>query len=96
MLLTYGKENAVRTLVYRFPNIFGKWCRPNYNSVVATFCNNIANNISIQINDESTELELVYIDDLVNEMLDALEQKEHRFECDRKKGRKLLLRSYHI
>lgn len=82
VLLTYGKENAVRTLVYRFPNIFGKWCRPNYNSVVATFCNNIANNISIQINDESTELELVYIDDLVNEMLDALEQKEHRCEYD--------------
>ena len=80
LLFDYSKENSVKVLVYRFPNLFGKWCRPNYNSVVATFCNNIANNIPIQINDEKTELELVYIDDLVKEMLDALEGKEHYLE----------------
>ena len=74
----YGKETGARVLVYRFPNLFGKWCRPNYNSVVATFCNNIANDLPIQVNDPATELELVYIDDLVEEMLDALESKEHR------------------
>lgn len=67
-------------LVYRFPNLFGKWCRPNYNSAVATFCNNIANNLPIQVNDRATELELLYIDDLVEEMLDALEGKEHHCE----------------
>jgi len=68
--------------VYRFPNLFGKWCRPNYNSAVATFCNNIANNLPIQVNDRSTELELLYIDDLVEEMLDALEGKEHHCKYD--------------
>ena len=73
----YGKETGARVLVYRLPNLFGKWCRPNYNSVVATFCNNIANDLPIQVNDPTTELELVYIDDLVEEMLDALEGKEH-------------------
>ena len=71
-----------RVLVYRFPNLFGKWCRPNYNSAVATFCNNIANDLPIQVNDPSVELELLYIDDLVTEMLDALEGKEHRCEFD--------------
>ena len=74
----YSAETGAPVLVYRFPNLFGKWCRPNYNSVVATFCNNIANDLPIQVNDRSTELELVYIDDLVEEMLDALEGKEHR------------------
>ena len=69
-----------RVLIYRFPNLFGKWCRPNYNSAVATFCNNIANDLPIQVNDPSVELELLYIDDLVAEMLDALQGKEHRCE----------------
>ena len=69
-----------RVLVYRFPNLFGKWCRPNYNSAVATFCNNIANDLPIQVNDPSVELELLYIDDLVTEMLDALVGKEHKCE----------------
>lgn len=69
-----------RVLIYRFPNLFGKWCRPNYNSAVATFCNNIANDLPIQVNDPSVEMELLYIDDLVAEMLDALEGKEHRCE----------------
>ena len=73
----YGQETGAKVLVYRFPNLFGKWCRPNYNSAVATFCNNIACGLPIQVNDPSTELELVYIDDLVEEMLDALEGKEH-------------------
>lgn len=76
----YGAETGARVLVYRFPNLFGKWCRPNYNSAVATFCHNIANDLPIQINDRATELELLYIDDLVEEMLDALEGKAHR--CD--------------
>lgn len=78
----YGAENGVKVLVYRFPNVFGKWCRPNYNSAVATFCNNIANDLPIQVNDRSTLLELVYIDDIVYEMLDALEGKEHRCEFE--------------
>ena len=69
-------------LVYRFPNLFGKWCRPNYNSAVATFCYNTANDLPITVNDRSTELELLYIDDLVAEMLDALENKEHHCEFD--------------
>lgn len=76
----YENETGAKVLVYRFPNLFGKWCRPNYNSVVATFCNNTANDLPIMINDRSTELELLYIDDLVAEMLDALEGKEHRAE----------------
>ena len=82
LFLDYGRETGARVLVYRFPNLFGKWCRPNYNSAVATFCNNIANDLPIQVNDRSTELELLYIDDLVEEMLDALERKEHRCEFD--------------
>ena len=79
-LFEYGKRTGAKVLVYRFPNIFGKWCRPNYNSVVATFCNNIANDLPIQVNDPSTTLELLYIDDLVTEMLDALEGREHQKE----------------
>lgn len=73
----YSKETGAQVFVYRFPNLFGKWCRPNYNSAVATFCNNIANDLPITVNDRNTELELVYIDDLVAEMLDALEGKAH-------------------
>ena len=68
----YEKETGASVYVYRFPNLFGKWCRPNYNSAVATFCNNIANDLPIQVNDPAVELELLYIDDLVEEMLDAL------------------------
>lgn len=82
MFLKYQEETGAKVLVYRFPNLFGKWCRPNYNSAVATFCNNIANDLPIQVNDPSVELELLYIDDLVTEMLDALEGKEHRCEFD--------------
>ena len=80
LFFEYGKETGAKVLVYRFPNLFGKWCRPNYNSAVATFCNNIANDLEITVNDRSTELELLYIDDLVEEMLDALEGKEHHCE----------------
>jgi len=82
LFFDYSKETGAKVLVYRFPNLFGKWCRPNYNSAVATFCNNIANNLPIQVNDRSTELELLYIDDLVEEMLDALEGKEHHCNYD--------------
>lgn len=78
LFFTYAQDTGAKVLVYRFPNLFGKWCRPNYNSAVATFCNNIANDLPIQVNDPSTELELLHIDDLVEEMLDALESKEHR------------------
>lgn len=83
LFFDYSAKTGAKVLVYRFPNLFGKWCRPNYNSAVATFCNNIANDLPITVNDESVELELLYIDDLVNEMLDALEGKEHHceFEC---------------
>lgn len=77
LFFNYGKETGAKVLVYRFPNIFGKWCRPNYNSAVATFCHNTANDLPITVNDRATLLELVYIDDLVCEMLDALEGKEH-------------------
>lgn len=77
LFFKYAKENNSKVLVYRFPNLFGKWCRPNYNSAVATFSNNIANDLPITVNDPSIELELVYIDDLVEEMFDALEGKEH-------------------
>ena len=80
LFLQYGEENGVKVLVYRFPNLYGKWCRPNYNSAVATFCNNIANDLPVTVNDRATELELLYIDDLVEEMLDALEGHPHR--CD--------------
>ena len=82
LFFDYGKQEGVKVLVYRFPNLFGKWCRPNYNSVVATFCNNIANVLPIQVNDPSTELELLYIDDLVDEMMLALDNKEHHCEYD--------------
>ena len=76
----YSKETGAKVLIYRFPNLFGKWCRPNYNSAVATFCNNIANDLPIQVNDRNTELELVYIDDLVQELLRAIENNETRDE----------------
>ena len=82
LYLQYGQEVGARMLIYRFPNLFGKWCRPNYNSAVATFCNNIANDLPIHINDRSVEMELLYIDDLVDEMLGALIGKEHRCEFD--------------
>ena len=82
LVFGYGEETGAKVLVYRFPNLFGKWCRPNYNSAVATFCNNIANDLPITVNDPSVQLELLYIDDLVTEMLDALEDKEHRCEFD--------------
>ena len=72
LFLRYQEETGAKVLIYRFPNLFGKWCRPNYNSAVATFCNNIANDLPIQVNDSAVELELLYIDDLVNEMLLAL------------------------
>mgnify|MGYP000326408994 CR=1 FL=1 len=82
LFLDYQKETGVNVLIYRFPNLFGKWCRPNYNSAVATFCHNIANDLPIQVNDTSVELELLYIDDLIQEMLDCLEDKEHHCEFD--------------
>ena len=82
LFFEYGKQNGVKVCVYRFPNLFGKWCRPNYNSAVATFCNNIANDLPITVNDPKVELELLYVDDLVNEMLDLLEGKAHRCEYD--------------
>lgn len=82
LFFNYGREAGVKVLVYRFPNLFGKWCRPNYNSVVATFCSNIARDLPIQVNDRGTELELLYIDDLVAEMLDALENREHHCKFD--------------
>lgn len=78
LIFEYGKANNVKVLMYRFPNLFGKWCRPNYNSVIATFCNNIANDLPIIVNDATTVLTLVYIDDLVCEVLNALEGQEHR------------------
>ena len=78
LFFEYGQKTGAPVLVYRFPNLFGKWCRPNYNSVVATFCHNIAHDLPIQINDRNAELELLYIDDLVEEMLDALEGHPHR------------------
>ena len=82
MFLNYSNETGARVLIYRFPNLFGKWCRPNYNSAVATFCNNIANDLPIMVNDRNTELELLYIDDLIEEMFLALNGKEHRDEKD--------------
>lgn len=78
LFFDYSNETGAKVFVYRFPNLFGKWCRPNYNSAVATFCNNIANDLPIQVNDRSTELELLYIDDLVAEMLDTLDGKAHK------------------
>lgn len=82
LFFEYGNETGAKVLVYRFPNIFGKWARPNYNSAVATFCHNKANDLPITVNDRGTELELLYIDDLVGEMLDALEGREHTCEFD--------------
>lgn len=82
LFFRYAEETGANALVYRFPNLFGKWCRPNYNSAVATFCSNIANDLPIQISDPEIELELLYIDDLVAEMLDALEGKPHRCNYD--------------
>ena len=80
LFFAYSRETGAKVLVYRFPNLFGKWCRPNYNSAVATFCYNTAHDLPLQVNDPSTRLELLYIDDLVEEMLAALEGKEHRCE----------------
>ena len=82
LVFSYGEETGAKVLVYRFPNLFGKWCRPNYNSAVATFCNNIANDLPITVSDPAVTLELLYIDDLVDEMLAALEGREHRCEFD--------------
>lgn len=82
LMFQYSEETGARVLVYRFPNLFGKWCRPNYNSAIATFCNNIANDLPIQVNDPSVEMELLYIDDLVDEMIGALVGKEHHCEFD--------------
>ena len=82
LFFDYAAETGAKVLVYRFPNLFGKWCRPNYNSAVATFCNNIANDLPITVNDPAISLELLYIDDLVAEMLDALEGKAHHCEFD--------------
>lgn len=78
LLFDYARETGARVLVYRFPNVFGKWCRPNYNSAVATFCNNIAHNLPIQVNDPSVMLHLVYVDDVVDELIAALSGNEHR------------------
>ena len=82
LMFEYGKETGARVLVYRFPNLFGKWCRPNYNSAISTFCNNIANDLPIQVNDRSVEMELLYIDDLVDEMIGAILGNEHRCEFE--------------
>lgn len=82
LFFEYAKETGARVLIYRFPNLFGKWCRPNYNSAVATFCYNTANDLPVTVNDRATVLELLYIDDLIREMLDALENKEHKCEFD--------------
>lgn len=93
LFFDYARQTGARVLVYRFPNLFGKWCRPNYNSAVATFCNNIANGLPIQVNDPAVELELLYIDDLVDEMILALQGREHHCEfegveaVDREDGR---------
>ncbi len=82
LFFAYGDQTGAKVLVYRFPNLFGKWCRPNYNSAVATFCHNYAHDLPITVNDPSVQLELLYIDDLVEEMIAALEGKEHRCEFD--------------
>ena len=82
LVFEYGEQTGAKVMVYRFPNLFGKWCRPNYNSAVATFCNNIANDLPITVSDRNVCLELLYIDDLVAEMLDALEGKEHHCVFD--------------
>lgn len=82
LFLEYGKETGAKVLVYRFPNLYGKWCRPNYNSAIATFCNNIANGLPIQVNDRSVRMEILYIDDLVEEMICALKDQEHHCEFE--------------
>ena len=82
LFLEYGKETGAEVLVYRFPNLYGKWCRPNYNSAIATFCNNIANDLPIQVNDRSVQMEILYIDDLVEEMICALKGQEHHCEFE--------------
>lgn len=82
LMFQYGEETGAKVLVYRFPNLFGKWCRPNYNSAIATFCNNIANDLPIQVNDRSVEMEVLYIDDLVDEMISALKGEGSRCEFD--------------
>ena len=82
LFFEYGASTGARVLIYRFPNLFGKWCRPNYNSAVATFCHNIAHDLPIQVNDRSTQLELLYIDDLVDEMVAALKGEEHHCEFE--------------
>lgn len=82
LFFQYGSDTGAKVLVYRFPNLYGKWCRPNYNSAVATFCSNIANDLPITVNDPSVELELLYIDDLVEEMILALKSQEHRCEFE--------------
>lgn len=82
LFLEYGRETGAKVLVYRFPNLYGKWCRPNYNSAIATFCNNIANDLPIQVNDRSVEMEILYIDDLVEEMICALKGQEHHCEFE--------------
>lgn len=82
LFLEYGKETGAKVLVYRFPNLYGKWCRPNYNSAIATFCNKIANDLPIQVNDRSVQMEILYIDDLVEEMICALKGQEHHCEFE--------------
>lgn len=82
LFFNYAKENNSKVLVYRFVNLFGKWCRPNYNSVIATWCYNYANDLDIQVNDSTVELELCYVDDVVKELIDALEGKEHHCHFD--------------
>ena len=82
LFFEYSKETGASVMVYRFPNLFGKWCRPNYNSAVATFCNAVANDLPYTVNDPSVELEMLYIDDLVDEMLACLEGREHHCEFD--------------
>lgn len=82
LFFKYSEESGAKVYVYRFPNLFGKWCRPNYNSAVATFCNNIANDLPIQVNDRAIELQLLYIDDLVDEMFNILKGEAHRCEYD--------------
>jgi len=82
LFLEYGKETGAKVLVYRFPNLYGKWCRPNYNSAIATFCNNIANDLPIQVNDRSVQMEVLYIDDLVEEMIRTLKSQEHHCEFE--------------
>lgn len=86
LFFRYAEESGAKVLVYRFPNLFGKWCKPNYNSAVATFCNAVANDLDYTVNDPATELELLYIDDLVDEMLDALEGKEHHCDYPKDEG----------